>query len=102
MFEANKDSQVHYTYVLLSRLDGRLYIGATGNLRERMKLHTDGHVRSTAHRRPLTLVYYEACLSADDAYRRERYLKSGRGGRYLKARLASSLAGMRDHKLERR
>jgi len=63
---ANEARQVHYTYVLLSRLDGRLYIGATGNLRERMKLHTARHVRSTAHRRPLTLVYYEACLSLSD------------------------------------
>ena len=98
---ANETRQVHYTYVLLSRLDGRLYIGATGNLRERMKLHSEGHVRSTAHRRPLTLIYYEACLSADDAYRRERYLKSGRGGRYLKARLTSSLAPIRDNKVER-
>jgi len=101
LFWANEGCQVHYTYVLLSRLDGRLYIGATGNLRERMKAHSDGHVRSTAHRRPFTLVSYEACLSADDAYRRERYLKSGRGGRYLKARLASTLAGIRDNKLER-
>jgi putative endonuclease len=92
---------MHYTYVLLSRHDGRRYIGATGNLRDRMKAHSDGLVRSTAHRRPLTLIYYEACLSADDAYRRERYLKSGRGGRYLKARLATSLAGIRDNKLER-
>ena len=98
---ANETRQVHYTYVLLSRLDGRLYIGATGNLRERMKLHTDGHVQSTARRRPLKLVYYEACPSPDDAYRRERYLKSGRGGRYLKVRLASSLADIRDNKLER-
>ncbi len=32
-------------------------------------------------------MYYEACLSPDDAYRRERYLKSGRGGRYLRQRL---------------
>jgi hypothetical protein len=47
------------------------------------------------------LIYYEACLGADDAYRRERYLKSGRGARYLRIRLASSLAGIRDNKLER-
>jgi len=98
---ANEADQLHYTYVLRSQLDGRLYIGATGNLRERIRLHAGGHVRSTAHRRPLTLLYYEACLSADDAYRRERYLKSGRGGRYLKARLTSSLAPIRDNKVER-
>jgi len=92
---------VHYTYVLFSEADRRLYIGATSDLRERLRLHDAGRVRSTASRRPLKLVYYEASLSADDDYRRERYLKSGRGGRYLRARLASSLAAIRDDKLER-
>ena len=97
----NGTRHVHYTYVLLSRLDGRFYIGATGDLRERVKLHSEGRVRSTVHRRPLALVYYEAYLSADDAYRRERYLKSGKGGRYLRTRLSSSLATIRTNKLER-
>ena len=31
----------------------------------------------------------------------ERYLKSGRGGRYLKQRLACTLSSTRDNKLER-
>jgi putative endonuclease len=92
---------VHYTYVLFSELDRRLYPGTTGNLSARLKLHAAGHVQSTAHRRPLKLLYYEACLSADDAYRRERYLKSGRGGRYLRTRLAFSLAEIHGNKLER-
>jgi len=92
---------VHYTYVLVSEVDGRFYTGATGDLRNRVKMHEEGRVRSTAYRRPLRLVYYEACLSAEDSYRRERYLKSGRGGRYLRARLTSSLVLIRDNKLER-
>jgi putative endonuclease len=92
---------VHDTYVLLSQRDGNWYIGATGDLRARLKSHRAGRVPSTAPRRPLSLVYDEACLSADDAYRRERYLKSGRGGQYLRARLASSLAELRANKLER-
>jgi putative endonuclease len=92
---------VHYTYVIFSERDGKLYTGATSDLRARLKLHSAGRVRSTAHRRPLRLLYYEACLSADDAYRRERYLKSGGGGRYLRTRLASSLAEIRGNKLER-
>ncbi|HWO91949.1 MAG TPA: GIY-YIG nuclease family protein [Methylomirabilota bacterium] len=92
---------MHYTYVLLSRTDGRFYTGATSDLRNRVKMHAQGRVRSTSYRRPLTLVYYEACLSAEDAYRRERYLKSGRGGRYLRTRLESSLALIGDNTLER-
>lgn len=92
---------MHYTYVLFSERDGKLYTGTTGDLRARLKLHATGRVQSTAHRRPLTLLYCEACRSADDAYRRERYLKSGRGGRYLRTRLASTLDEIRCHKLER-
>lgn len=92
---------MHYTYVLLSEVDGKFYTGATADLRQRLRLHSAGRIRSTAHRKPLTLVYYEACSSAEDSFRRERYLKSGRGGRYLKARLASSLTTVLRTKLER-
>ena len=92
---------MEYSYVLLSEKDGRFYIGSTGDLRERLREHGKGRVRSTAYRRPLRLIYYEACLSADDARRRERYLKTGRGGRYLKQRLASWLSEIRSNKLER-
>ena len=92
---------MHYTYVLSSESDGRFYIGTTSDLRKRLKRHVLGRVSSTAYRRPLRLAYYEACHSVDDAYRRERYLKSGRGGRYLKQRLSAWLSYLRENKLER-
>ena len=92
---------MNYSYVLLSERDGKFYIGSTGDLRERLQEQNTGRVCSTAYRRPLRLAYYEACLSAQDAHRRERYLKSGRGGRYLKQRLASWLSEIRSNKLER-
>ena len=92
---------MHYSYVLLSEKDQRFYFGSTGDLRERVREHNQGRVRSTVYRRPLQLVYYEACWNADDARRRERYLKSGRGGYYLKKRIASWLSGIRTNKLER-
>jgi len=92
---------MYYTYVLLSVKDGLFYTGTTGDLRARLLQHTKGQVRSTASRRPLRLVYYEACPSPDDAYRRERFLKTGKGKRYLKNRLLSSLSEFRDDSLER-
>jgi putative endonuclease len=92
---------MNYSYVLLSERDGRFYIRSTGDLRARIEKHKSGAVRSTAYRRPLRLIYYEGCLSAGDARRRERYLKSGRGGRYLKQRLASRLIEIHCNKLER-
>jgi putative endonuclease len=66
-----------------------------------LQKHSSGLVHSTAHRRPLRLLYYAGGLSTDDARRRERYLKTGRAGRYLKQRLASWLAEIRSNKLER-
>ena len=92
---------MYYTYVLLSDADRRFYTGATSDLHKRIAEHTEGHVRSTAYRRPFRLVYYEACLSPEDAYRRERYLKTGKGGRYLKQRIAGWLSRTQGEKLER-
>jgi len=80
---------MYYTYVLRSTKDGGWYTGATGNLRIRVKQRNDGRVDSTRSRRPLELVYYEACRNESDAWRRERFLKTGKGKRYLKQRLAS-------------
>jgi len=80
---------MHYTYVIESGKDGQWYTGVTSDLRTRLRSHLKGQVRSTHYRLPLRLIYYEACLSEPDARRRERYLKSGNGKRYLKQRLAS-------------
>jgi len=92
---------MHYTYVLVSDRDHRFYTGTTNDLRRRLREHGDGRVASTAYRRPVRLVYYEACVSMDHAYPRERFLKTGKGKRYLKNRLASSLFEMRTNQLER-
>jgi putative endonuclease len=39
------------------------------------------------HRKPLELIYYEACLNEGDAKQREKYLKSGMGKKYLRYRI---------------
>lgn len=76
-----------YVYVLHSEKDGLLYTGFTDDLRNRIKKHENGFVRSTKHRRPLKLIYYEAYLLESDAKRREKYLKSGNGKESLKTQL---------------
>lgn len=82
-----------YVYVLFSERDGRLYIGCTHDLRERLKLHMGGKIHSTKHRLPIKLIYYEACQDKRDAFRREQYLKTTYGHRYLKNRLAHYFTG---------
>ncbi|HHT9135600.1 MAG TPA: GIY-YIG nuclease family protein [Candidatus Avalokitesvara rifleensis] len=78
---------MYYTYVLYSEKDGRLYTGVTRDLKARWAEHMNGRVWSTRYRRPLRLIYYEACQQWEDAMRRERYLKTGRGKLYLRKRL---------------
>ena len=82
---------MYYIYVLLSKYDKKFYTGATSNLKRRVQEHNNGLIPSTSKRRPLKLIYYEACISKKDAFRREKYLKTGMGKRYLRNRLKSSL-----------
>ena len=80
-----------YVYVLISGADGGFYTGLTGDLKRRVGEHSEGMVETTRNRRPLELVYYEACNSRKDAYRREKYLKTTSGKRYLRNRLKEHL-----------
>lgn len=82
-----------YTYVLQSIGDMKFYVGYTKDLKLRFEKHTKGLVESTRDRRPLKLVYYEACLSQADALKREKYFKTYHGKMFLKKRLKSYLTG---------
>jgi len=82
-----------YVYILKSLGDGGLYIGCTGGLKDRMKSHANGNVKSTKKRLPMELIYYEACNYKDDAFRREKYLKTTYGRRYIRHRLKSYFTG---------
>lgn len=76
-----------YTYVLRSEKDGKLYIGWTDNLEQRLIRHNQGLVISTRNRRPLELLYVEGCLDKVKAIAREKYFKTGYGRRFLKERI---------------
>ena len=84
---------MYYTYVLLSEKDGKRYVGYTQDLKLRFEQHCKGQVDSTKHRRPLELIYYEACLDKEDAERREKHLKTHYGRLFLKKRLKSYFTG---------
>jgi len=68
-------------YVLQSRKDNRFYTGWSNDLRKRLQEHNAGKVFSTASRRPVRIIYYEACENREDAKKRERYLKTTWGKR---------------------
>ena len=78
---------MHYTYILHSLKDKKLYIGSTSNLKKRFKEHVEGKVFATKGRLPLKLIFYEAFLDTKDAVRREKYFKTNSGKRTLKLML---------------
>jgi putative endonuclease len=84
---------MYYTYILESLKDFKFYTGFTKDLKLRFEQHEKGLVNSTKDRRPLRLIYYEACLNQEDATKRERYLKTYNGRSFLRKRLKSYLTG---------
>jgi putative endonuclease len=84
-------NRFYYVYVLRSLTDNKQYIGYTSDLRKRMEQHQRGKSFATVARRPLELIYYEACKSVFDARRREGYFKDTGGRRYLAKRLQDFL-----------
>ncbi len=77
----------YYTY-LIENNRNNWYIGSTNNLKRRFSEHTSGKVYTTKRLGgKWHLVYYEACLNRNNSKAREKYLNTGMGWRYLKARL---------------
>ncbi len=84
---------MYYVYVLLSLKDQRFYTGFTSDLIKRVKRHNSGLVNATKNRLPFRLIYYEACVNKTDALKREIYLKTAWGKRYLNNRNMKFLKG---------
>ncbi|MFH1383856.1 MAG: GIY-YIG nuclease family protein, partial [Candidatus Omnitrophota bacterium] len=72
--------------------DNRFYTGFTSDLRKRFSQHNEGAIVATKKRKPFELIYYEACLHKEDALKREKYLKTGMGKRFIKNRLKRFLS----------
>ena len=82
---------MYIVYALYDRKRNRFYIGSTNNLYRREKEHKAGKTFTTAGMNTIELVYYEACISKQDAVRREKQLKTGFGRGYLRNRIADFL-----------
>ncbi|MFC1612614.1 GIY-YIG nuclease family protein [Patescibacteria group bacterium] len=80
-------SMFFYVYILESLSDVKRYIGYTHNLKKRLEEHGRGLCFSTKFRLPFKLVYCEGCLHSEDAKRREKYLKTSQGRKFLGLRL---------------
>jgi len=78
---------MHYVYLLLLK-NGQIYTGFTKNLKQRIYDHERGNVKSTLKRRPLKLIHYEVYLLEKDARRREKFLKTSDGKKFIKRQLS--------------
>ena len=83
----------YYVYTLFSLKNKDFYIGYTQDLKLRFEEHCKGRVKSTKNRRPLDLIYYEACLDKKDIQHREKYFKTYLGRFFLRKHLKSYLTG---------
>ena len=91
--------EFYFVYILKSLNDGKNYVGYTKNLKLRFEQHQNGEVESTKYRRPLKLIYFEACLNQQDALKREKYFKTHYGKMYLKNRLANWYAEFQSNRI---
>lgn len=77
-----------YWVYLLKNSDDEWYIGTTSNLRRRLKEHKGGYGGQTTSRAAnWKLIYCEGYLNQQDAFGREKFLKSGSGRRFIKKQL---------------
>ena len=71
----------YFIYVLRNE-NGKSYTGMTNNIDRRLKEHNSGHTKSTKNHN-WTIVYKEEVQDRVSARKREKYLKSAAGRRYL-------------------
>ena len=76
-----------YVYVLKSEKDGKLYIGCTSDIQNRIEYHDAGKVFSTRNRRPFVLIFKEEYRDKYEAYNKEKYYKTAKGKRELKKKI---------------
>ena len=73
-----------FVYVLRSLKNKKRYIGSTAlKLQERLKQHNHGANWFTKRNGPFELIYQESYTTKTEARKREIFLKSGVGRKYL-------------------
>ena len=75
---------MYKVYVLKSLKNGKRYVGYTEkDVQLRLDEHNSGTNKWTRINRPFKLVYYEEYNNKTEAIKRENFLKSGQGRKFL-------------------
>ena len=88
----------HHVYILQSLKDKGYYIGETPNVDARLKFHNAGLQRSTRNRIPFIIILIETYENRDNALKREKEIKSWKGGNKFKALIEGSSPAQRGTK----
>lgn len=76
-----------YTVYVLQDDTGKLYKGFTKELQRRLREHRGGGTQTTRSMKNINVVYTEEYPTLAEARKREVYLKSAAGRRFLKKKL---------------
>jgi putative endonuclease len=71
-------------YILKNSITGRHYIGSTNDLVRRIAEHNRGQTKSTRQKGIWSIIYTEDFETSLEAKRRERLIKSYKGGNAFK------------------
>lgn len=77
---------MYYCYILQLK-NNKYYIGSSSDLKNRIREHNYGHVKTTKNLSPVKLVYYSAFISKKNALDFEKYLKTPSGFSFRNKRL---------------
>ena len=79
---------LYTVYVLFSISHQKIYIGYTSNLIERFKSHNELSIKGwTRSFRPWLVIYNEFYQTKNEAIKREKKLKSGKGREWIWSRI---------------
>jgi len=73
-----------YVYIIKSSKTNKYYIGYTNNLERRLFEHNHNNTQSLKNKGPFILIYKEQFINKLDATKRERQIKSYKGGNEFK------------------
>ena len=77
-------------YILKSQKVNRYYTGVTQDINQRLERHNQGRNFSTKPYRPWQMIYTERYSSRSEALKREKQIKSYKGGEAFKKLLKNA------------
>ncbi|NQW36857.1 MAG: GIY-YIG nuclease family protein [Flavobacteriales bacterium] len=78
---------MYFVYIIYSEKFERFYVGLSANVRQRLKTHNAGRVKSTKAFIKWSLINVEEFETRIEARIREKYLKSAAGRKWRKTYL---------------